>query len=162
MSNFHDVCFCPTDCSRPRLQGAAADHRAVTSTATHLLCLLSSEGEQEVSRLGLQRGALTESDAAGPHGVHRLAATFPQIPHADLHVAALTAPPQTQNTAVGVCRLKTDESNPGTGRALPSSPDEGVPGLQRADPDDRATSVTFHDPLSPPGVQVPDMDGTHP
>lgn len=134
----------------------------VTSTPTHLLCLLPSEGEQEVSGVGLQRGALTEPDAAGPHGVHHLAATFPQIPHADPHVATLTGPPQTQNTAVGGCRLQTDESNPGTERELPSSPDEGVCGLQGADPDDRASSVTLHDPLSPPGVQVPDMDGTLP
>lgn len=43
-----------------------------------------------------------------------------------------------------------------------SPPDEGLCSLQCADPGDGATGVAVQDLLSPPGVQVPDMNGTLP
>ena len=60
---------------------------------SNLLCLFSSKGQQVMSRACLQRGALTESNTAGPHRVHHLTATFAQVPQTDLHVPSLTAPP---------------------------------------------------------------------
>lgn len=59
---------------------------------SHLLCLLSSEGQQIVSWVHLQCAALTETDAPCPHRVHHIAATLTQVPQTHLHVPALTAP----------------------------------------------------------------------
>lgn len=59
---------------------------------SHLLCLLSSKGQQIVPRVHLQLAALTETDAPRPHRVHHVAATLTQVPQTHLHVPALTAP----------------------------------------------------------------------
>lgn len=66
--------------------------RNENTSGSHLLCLISSEGQQRFSRAHLQRGALTESNAACPQRVHHLAATFTQVPKTHLHVPTLTAP----------------------------------------------------------------------
>lgn len=139
---------------------------------SHLLCLLSSEGQQIVSRVHLQCAALTETDTPRPHRVHHLAATLSQVPQAHLHVPALTAPINTDSW-VYICRFfwfpqnyswkcKTTIRTNADRINVPSSPDECTGRLQRADPDDRIPWMAFQDLLSSPGVQVPHVDLTFP
>lgn len=93
----------------------------ITSTTTaylefpflmpHLLCLLSSKGQQVISKTLLQGGALTESNAAGPHRVHHFTATFTQIPQMDLHVPSLTTQKDTNQRQATVSQLSSKNKN---------------------------------------------------
>ena len=83
----------------------------VPPLTSHLLCLLSSKSQQEVSRAGLQRGALTEPNAASPYRVDHLTATFTQVPQRDLHVPSLTAPPKQRQKQTGCSSTKHSHWN---------------------------------------------------
>lgn len=99
---FYFIRKCPTTDKKIHANGTFNLHLFVTQLfnavgtradkGSYLFCLLSSEGQQIVSRVHLQCAALTETDAPRPHRVHHVAATLSQVPQAHLHVPALTAP----------------------------------------------------------------------